>query len=46
MEAENARRLAADAVPVTLVNDCCLALSVLLHQTAASRPDRPVKGYT
>lgn len=31
LEEENERRHAIGAVPVTLINDCCLALSVLLH---------------
>jgi hypothetical protein len=33
IEKENQRRLAADpnSVPITLINDCCLAFSVLLH---------------
>ncbi|KAK3241097.1 hypothetical protein CYMTET_49110 [Cymbomonas tetramitiformis] len=31
LEEENKRRHAIGAVPVTLINDCCLAFSVLLH---------------
>lgn len=31
MEEENQKRNASSSAPVTLINDCCLALSVLIH---------------
>lgn len=43
LEAANENRLKEGKVAVALINDCCLAFSVLVHQPAYRLLDRPTK---